>query len=101
MTHRNVPRVVGKTTAKQVKKRLGVGARLASASRTACCVIALPRKLALYMHTAAASEGSKNTEDVLQKEEGIGAFLAAAKKFVLGQQVSHTRSIISSFCCEV
>ena len=32
-------------------------------------VIALPRKLSLYIHTAAASEGSKNTEDVLQKEE--------------------------------
>ena len=43
---------------------------LASASRTARCVIALPRKLALYMHTVAASEGSKNTEDAVQKEEG-------------------------------
>ena len=50
------------------EKRSGRG--LASASRTACCVIALPRKLALYMHTVAASEGSKNTEDAVQKEEG-------------------------------
>ena len=49
---------------------------LASASRTACRVIALPRKLALYMHTVTASEGSKNTEDVLQKEEGKSVFAA-------------------------
>ena len=94
----NAPRVVAQQTTNQAKKRLGVGKRLASASRTACRVIALPRKLALYMHTAAASEGFKNTEDVLQKEEAIGVFLAAARNFVLRQQVSDMRSIIPSFC---
>ena len=70
----NAPRVVAQQTTNQAKKRLGVGKRLASASRTACRVIALPRKLALYMHTVTASEGSKNTEDVLQKEEGKSVF---------------------------
>ena len=60
---------------------------LASASRTACRVIALPRKLALYVHTAAASEGSKNTEDVLQKEEGKWVFAGAQKNYVMCQRV--------------
>ena len=61
-------------------------------------VIALPRKLSLYIHTAAASEGSKNTEDVLQKEEGKCVFTAVQKNYVMRQRVRGTQSIISSLC---
>jgi hypothetical protein len=50
------------------------------------------------MHTAAASEGSKNTEDVLQKEEGKCVFTAAQKNYVMRQRVRGTQSIISSLC---
>jgi hypothetical protein len=80
---------------KQAKKQVK---RLASASRTVCRVIALPRKLALYVHTVAASEGSKNTEDELQKEEVNRVEIGRVKKSVMGQQLRCAHSIISSFC---